>query len=325
MADFIILGIDISKAWFDVCLLTDADSRFERFDNDQSGFAALSKWLKPRLLAEPSALRACLEATGRYGDELALWLHKNGHTVSIVNPARVKYYASSSGARHKSDRGDAFLIAQFCLHNELMVWQPLDDARQELRAISRQRDALVGIRNQENNRIQAGTLPDTVHAAIKQHLDFIDKMIAEFDDQAQTIIDEQPDLRSQQQLMTTIQGIGQQTARSLLAEMPPIERLTTARSLAAFAGLNPRREESGTGRPYTRLSKAGNSAIRKALYFPALCAMRHNPLLKEFAERLAERGLAPQQIVVAVMRKLLHYVYGVLKHQQPFDPNYLQR
>ncbi|MCB9127376.1 MAG: IS110 family transposase [Ardenticatenales bacterium] len=323
MADFIILGIDISKGWFDVCLLTPTSARFAQFDNDQRGFAALGDWLEPQLTGAATALQACLEATGRYGDELAHWLHEHGHRVSIVNPARVKYYASSSGARHKSDRGDAFLIAHFCLHNDLMAWQPLDEVRQALRAISRQRAALVGMRNQENNRLQAGKLPDTVQTAIKAHLAFIETMIAELDQQGQRLIDEHGDLSAQQQLLTTIQGIGQQTARTLLAEMPPLAALASARSLAAFAGLNPRREESGKGRPYTRLSKAGNAAIRKALYFPAMTAMRHNPPLKAFAERLTERGLAPQQIVAAVMRKLLHYVYGVLKHRQPFDPNYL--
>ncbi len=124
-------------------------------------------------------------------------------------------------------------------------------------------------------------------------------------------------------LLTSIVGIGGKTARLLLAEMPPVERFSSACQMAAYAGVTPQRHESGTSvkRP-SRASKVGSSRLRAGLYMPAVVARGHNPVTMELARRLEERGKHSMQIIVAIERKLLHIVYGVLKYQKPFDPEH---
>jgi transposase len=326
MAAKVVLGIDVSKGWFDVCL-QQGDERWQgRFDNSGAGFRRLATWLDKWLSAEQQArVHACMEATGRYGEALAYWLQARDYRVSIVNPALIKSPAQSMGQRHKSDRLDARVIADYCLKHQPTAWQPLSPAQAVLQALVRQLDALERMHTQEQNRLQAGPLPPEVEVVIRAHLHFMAQQIAHLQQQIQQQIDQDPHLKQQQALLVTIKGLGALTAAKLLGELPPIEHFTNARAVAAYAGLNPRRVSSGKGQLYTRLSKQGNAALRKALYLPAMSAKQHNPILRAFAERLAANGKAPMEIIAAVMRKLLHLVYGVLKHQQPFDPLYLSR
>lgn len=320
------LGIDISKGWFDVCLLHGAQRAAQRFDNDLAGFAALRKWLARHLNeAPPAQLHVAMEATGRYGEALATALVEWGYPVSIVNPARIKAYAASLGQQHKSDQADAYVIADFCRRHPPRLWQPPTSSHAALRAMVRHLDALQLMRTQERNRLQAGPLPLQVEQLIQSHLVFIQQQLAELQRQLAAWIDEDPDLKGQHDLLCSIIGIGSLTATKLLGELPPITLFVDARALAAFAGLIPRQQGSGKRSWPGRLSKAGRSDLRKLLYFPALSARRHNPILRAFADRLAAKGKAPMQVIAAVMRKLLHLVYGVLKHQQPFDPDYLPK
>jgi len=123
--------------------------------------------------------------------------------------------------------------------------------------------------------------------------------------------------------MDSIKGIGPLTAAKLLAECRPLTEFDDVRQLVAFAGLNPSHYQSGSSiKKKTLISKCGNSAIRAALYMPAVSAKNHNPILRAFAQRLHAKGLCNMAIIAAVMRKLLHLVYGVLKSGKPFDPNF---
>jgi transposase len=136
-------------------------------------------------------------------------------------------------------------------------------------------------------------------------------------------IDQFPHLKQQRDLMDSIPGIGSLTAAKLLAECRPLAAFDDVRQLVAFAGLNPAHHESGTSvRKKALISKCGSSAIRAALYMPALTAMRCNPVVRPFAQRLRTKGLVPLAVITAVMRKLLHLVFGVLKSGKPFDPNF---
>jgi transposase len=146
--------------------------------------------------------------------------------------------------------------------------------------------------------------------------------LAALDDAITRHVDTHPGLRQQRDLLVTIPGIGDTTAARLLAECRAITDFASARTYAAFAGLVPREHQSGTLRGRARLSKLGSSRLRLALYFPALAAMRYNPPLAAFALRLRAAGKHKMVIVAAIMRKLLHIAYGVLKHQRPFDPKF---
>lgn len=127
------------------------------------------------------------------------------------------------------------------------------------------------------------------------------------------------------QLLQSIPGIGQLTAAILLAEIGDIQRFDKPGQLAAYAGLTPQQRRSGSSvRSHTRISKQSNARLRKALYFPAMVGIRHNPIMKAFAKRLQDNGHAPKSIIVAVMRKLFHLVFGILRSKAPFDPQFQQ-
>ena len=152
---------------------------------------------------------------------------------------------------------------------------------------------------------------------------FMDEQIEELSQQVRDNIDHDPDLKQRKDLLTSIPGIADVTAARLLAEIPPLERFDGAPQLAAYAGLTPREHQSGaTVFRRGHLTKTGNAHLRHALYMPALVAMRWNPIIQAFVTRLQQRGKSKMTIVGAVMRKLLHIVYGVLKSGEPFDPNY---
>jgi transposase len=134
-------------------------------------------------------------------------------------------------------------------------------------------------------------------------------------------IDGHPGLRKQARLLETIPGVGEATIAQLLAVVGDLARFKSARQLAAFLGLTPRQHQSGSSvRGKTRMAKMGHAQLRKALFFPAIVATRFNPLVRAFAQRLAQAGKPKMAIVGAAMRKLVHIIFGVLKSGRPFDP-----
>jgi transposase len=316
------LGIDVSKAWLDVLLLREGlPAEKGQFDNSQQGFRQLQRFLKKRKV---KTLHACLEATGYYGAEATLFLHEAGYVVSLVNPARIKAYAESQLSRTKTDAGDAALIADFCRTQQAEAWIPPPPEQQELQALVRHLENLQDMRQQEVNRRQADIPSETILKTLDEHIAFLDQQIADLRQLIYDHIQRHPRLRQQQDLLTSIPGIGDLTAFKLLAEIVDIHAFDSARQLAAFAGLTPRERRSGSSvRGRTRLSKRGSPRLRNALYFPAIVAQRHNPILHVFAQRLLAAGKSKMQVVAAVMRKLLHLVFGILKSQHPFDPYFL--
>jgi transposase len=312
-----VLGIDIAKATF-VCALLTADGklRHKRCPNTLAGFEQLAAWLRRQGVTH---VHACLEATGTYGDALATWVYDAGHTVSLVNPAVIRAYAGTQLTRSKTDRIDAVLIARFTATHQPPAWTPPAREIRELQALVRRLDALHGMRTQEANRLAAGVLVTEVRASIEAVLANLDAQIALVQRLIRDHIDRHPGLRRQRDLLTTIPGIGDATAAVLIAELFD-KPYTSARQAAAFAGLVPRLMESGTLRGRSRLSKIGPGRLRKALYFPALAALRFNPTIRAARARLSAAGKPPMVIVGAAMRKLIHLAYGVLKSGRAYEP-----
>lgn len=161
-------------------------------------------------------------------------------------------------------------------------------------------------------------------ADIDAHITFLNNQIAAIEQRIRDLFDQHPNLRQQRNLLTSIPGIGDITAANFIAEVPDVNRFDSAAQLAAYAGLTPRRHDSGSSvHRRGRLVKTGNVRFRTALFMPALTAMRHNPIVRALVARLEARGKNRMTIVGAVIRKLVHLAFGVLKHQRPFDPNYL--
>jgi transposase len=318
------LGIDVSKARLDAVLLREGQSaEAAQFANSRPGFNRLRHFLKKRRVEQ---VHVCLEATGSYGDELAWFLHEAGYSVSVVNPARIKAYADSRLSRNKTDAGDAALIADFCRTQQPDAWTPPTPEQRELQALVRHWENLTHMRQQEVNRRQAGIPSPTVLQTLDAHIAFLDQQLTELQQRIHDHIDRYPHLRQQRDLLTSIPGIGDLTACKLLAEIRDIHAFDSAPQLAAFAGLTPRQHTSGSsvrGKP--RLSKRGSARLRSALYFPAIVAQRYNPILRPFAQRLLAAGKPKLAVIAAVMRKLLHLVYGILTSGQPFDPDFLTK
>lgn len=314
------LGVDIAKQTFEVSLRSGVERQRHNFNNSPVGFADLSQWLGQQGVTE---LQVCMEATGVYYEALAEYLYQQGYTVSVVNPWQIKAFADSKLRRHKTDWLDADLIAEFCQKEQPRPWQPLAAQERVLQALVRHRDSLLDTRQQQLNRLESSRA-DLVSASLQRLIEQLTAEIQHIDQQIQDHIDHHPDLKHNQDLLTSIPGIGTQTAIHLLAEMPDLATYPSAKQAAADAGLTPTERSSGTSvREKPHLSKIGNPRIRKFLYFPALAAIRFNPLIKAQRERLLAQGKAKMVAVGAAMRKLLHLAYGVLKHQKPFDPNYL--
>jgi transposase len=257
-------------------------------------------------------VHASLEATGRYGEALATWVHDAGHVVSMLNPAVIHAYAKTQLARSKTDAIDAELIARFTATQRPAPWTPLAPAIRALQALVRRLDALQEMRTQENHRLEAGVVIDEVRASIEAMLGHLDAQIAHVKRLIRDHIDRHPGLRTQRDLLTSIPGIGAPTAATLLAELFD-KPYASAKQAAAFAGLVPRLRESGSLRGRSRLSKIGPSRIRKALYFPALTAWRFNPTVRALYIRLRAAGKPHMVIIGAAMRTLIHVAYGVLK------------
>jgi transposase len=312
-----VLGLDVAKKSVQAELRTSGNKVRFGFANNARGFTQLAGILHQHNAAK---VWAGLEATGAYSHALALWLHGQGHRVSLLNPRRVKYYAHSAGKRNKTDLLDAAIIADFVCAHQPVCWQPPTLEVAQLQALVRRREELCLMLQAEKNRLEA------VAPNVRCSLERIIAMLSAEKTRLEKLITQQigshQQLSRDHQLLCSIKGIGSLTAAILLAEMARPGQVERARQAAAHAGLVPRREVSGTSVRRNRgLGKEGNRYLRKALYMPALVAIKYNAPLRHFAFRLRAAGKPKMSIVCAVMRKLIHIAFGVLKHQKPFNPS----
>lgn len=318
------LGLDLAKLKFNACLTHGSGKlRHKVFANNPVGFSQLAGWLSQQGVER---VHACMEATGTYGEALAAYLHEAGHTVSRVNPAAIKAYAQSHLSRTKNDRVDAALIAGFCAERRPPAWEPPASELRELQALVRRLDSLVAMRTMEENRLSSGIAVAAVRESVEELIAHLTEQIKRTEALIRSHIDSHPGLRRQRELLDSIPGIGEATAAALLAEVPDLKQYRRARQVAAFAGLVPRERQSGSSvRGRVRLSKIGNARLRKALYFPAVTALRCSPFFQAWAEGLRARGKSKMSVIGAAMRKLVHLAYGVLKSGRPFDPEWAQK
>ena len=316
-----VIGMDVSKLTLDVILTDGVISHFNRVENAPRGYQQLVTWLKSLGAAKA---HICLEATGQYGDHVAEHLHIQGYPVSVVNPAQIKHYGSSKLRRNKTDIADAKLIAEFCLREKPAIWKPPPASFKDLQALVRHLEDLQTTRQQEANRLGSGVRTAFILDSLKLLMIALDHQIQQTKQAIQDHIDQHPELKHRQDLLVTIPGIDRLTAAKLLGEIRDILGFENARQLGAYAGLTPRKFFSGTSVHHkARLSKTGNARLRQILYLPAISAKHWNPIVHAFCDRLIASNHNPMEVIGAAMHKLLHLVYGVLKSDRPFDPDYL--
>jgi len=316
------LGIDLAKDKLDVALFHQERLTHQVFPNTAKGIAALLDWLQAQGLSQ---VHACLEATGTFGDDLAVKLHAAGHIVSILNPAVLKAFRQSTLTRTKNDRTDASLLARYAALYHPRPWTPPAPEVRELQALVRRLEGLHQMHQQEHNRLTSNGRSRMVAESVQTILAALETEIERVEQLVRDHIQQHPRLKAQHDLLCTIPGIGAKTATTLLAECGDLHTYSDARAVAAFAGLTPKQHQSGSsvhGKP--RLCKIGSDRLRKAMYFPAIVAQRYNPIIKAFCETLLQRGKHKMTVIGAAMRKLLHLAYGVVKSGKAFDPNYLK-
>lgn len=311
-------GIDIAKKSFDGALTSDNKQyEIKQFNNTAKGHRRLVKWLREQGVAEA---HVCMESTGRYGDALARFLHEEGYRVSMVNPMQIHAYGKSQLRRNKNDRLDAQLIADFCFTQEPPTWTPPTRCQREIQELTRHITTLKQDRQRKRNQLKAGLISEALRRSIEKNIDFIDQEIDHLEDELQELIDQESRYQEDLALLLSIPAIGWTTATRFLAEVD-VSKFAQASHLAAYAGLAPAEHSSGSSvYKKARLSKVGNRHLRSAFYMPALAAHRYNPIIADLVERLSAKGKSQMTIIGAVMRKLLHLAYGVLKTRKPFDP-----
>ena len=312
-------GIDIAKQKFDLAWFSDEKIKKTKvFSNNEAGYAELLEWIKKQRLGDKDCHFA-MEATSQYYEPVALLLSDAGHSVSVVNPAQIKAFGEAIMNRQKTDRADAALIARFCKTMKPGLWQAPPREVRELQRLLARLEAVQSMHVQEQNRR---------YESQGVALESIERVIATLGDEIKHLqkrirdhIDHHPDLHEQDELLQSIPGVGSGVSSYAIAWLRA-ERFDDARQAVAFVGLSPRHHESGDSvHGKSRLCKVGHARLRKILYWPAMAAIRYNAAAAELSGRVVAAGKNKKVAIIAVMRKLVHWMVGVIKSGKPFDVN----
>lgn len=327
-------GLDVAKATFDAALCLGGPGAYalrdlpvRTFPRTAQGACECIQWFDAiREHTGPmTAIRVVMEATGKYSQELAIWLIAQRSTLApaIINPQQAAAFIQSLFLRNITDKTAARALACYGMERHPAPYEPPSHEQAVLRDLSRHRDALVAMRVAHENRMEEGSQSTHVRRAQQRLLATIERHIKNAEQELRTQVAAMPDVRSDVALLQTIYGVGFLTAATILAELGDLRRFERGRQLSAFAGLSPRNIRSGTSvskRP--RLSKKGNPRVRQALYLAAMVACRGNNHLSDTYYHLIAQGKAPKAALGAIMRKLLLVMRAVLLSGKPYDPHH---
>jgi transposase len=309
MLSQVFVGIDVAKVQLDIAIRPTGERWVVA--NDDEGIATLVVRLQeiaPQLIV--------LEATGGYQRTVVAVLAAAGLPVVVVNPRQARDFAKATGQLAKTDRLDARALAHFA-DAVRPAPRPLPDAQtEELRALLARRRQLVAMRTAEQNRL--GSAPPRLQADIQAHITWLTERLAALDNDLDTTLRASPVWREREALLRSVPGIGPVCARTLLFDLPELGTLSRQR-LAALVGVAPFHRDSGTLRG-TRAVWGGRAQVRTVLYMSTLVAVRYNPVLKAFYERLRAAGKAAKVALTACMRKLLTILNAMVKHKTRWQP-----
>jgi transposase len=310
------IGIDVAKATVEAAiLLPDGQAPTKRFARTPEGMAALVDWARA-LAPGDASLRACLETTGRYSVEAIAWLVKADASLApaCVHALHAKRFAQSLGLRNKTDAVDARMLARMGAERRPAPHEEPRPVVAELRALVRERRVLVEERTRLKNRSGEKTTIAALRRSWKAQEKALDAQIKALEAEIKRVVKNDEELARDVEQLCTIPGVGHLTAVTVLAELGDLRRFATSRQLSAFAGVSPRRYESGTSvRGRTRMSKKGSPTARAALYMAAVSAATHKGgAFTGFYQRLVGAGKEPKAALGAVMRKLLVLMRALL-------------
>ena len=304
-----VAGIDVSKATLDVALLPVGEVL--QFANDAAGIEELGKKLKSSAMD-----LVVMEATGGYETAVATALVGAGLRVAVVNPRQIRDFAKATGRLAKNDRIDAQVIAAFGQAIEPQIVRLPDEDARELEALLVRRRQLVAMRVQEMNRL--GLMQGAMRKRIKAHINWLEKEIDKLDVDLTAGLRKSPAWRAKDELLRTAKGVGPVTSSTLLIALPELGQLDR-RAIAALVGLAPFNRDSGVMRG-RRSIYGGRSQVRSTLYMAATTAIRCNPVIRAYYERLKSRGKPHKVAMVACMRKMLTILNAMVRQSTPWTP-----
>jgi transposase len=304
------IGIDVAKASLDLHFLPSGQAH--SLTNDPAGHQQLR-----RLLPEPAGCRIVLEATGGYERKLVANLLDAGYHVAVVNPRRVRDFARCLGLIAKTDRLDARVLALFAKQAEPAPAQKIPEKQAEIQQLVARRRQLIDLRTMESNRLET-THVKTARQSIQAILKILERQINGIEAAIEKLVESDDDWRQKTQLVKSVPGLGGVTATTLVADVPELGKLNR-QQISALVGLAPFNRDSGTHRGKRSIS-GGRKSVRCVLYMAALAARRCNPVIKAFADRLAQHGKPFKVVLTACMRKLLVIVNALVKSGQAWNP-----
>lgn len=321
-----VIGIDVSKNKLDCLWLREIESRKAKakvFTNNADGHQRLVAWAQKQTGLAMENIEFVMEATGIYHERLAYILYDSGAQVAVLNPAQVRAYAKGIAVRTKNDKKDSMVLALYGAKETTRQWQPEPEAVRHLKHLLNRLDALEEDILREENRLekaQCGVTSEIIEQSIETVLKELNKEKVRLEQMIDEHINSDPQLKDDKALLETIPGVGKVLSRHMMSLFRS-RQFESAAQMAAFVGTVPVEYQSGTSvnrRP--RMSKTGSTKIRAKLYMPAVVATKYNPDAKALYERLLARGKSKMSAIGAVMRKLVHICFGVLKHQQCYSP-----
>ncbi|HEV2716680.1 MAG TPA: IS110 family transposase [Terriglobales bacterium] len=314
-------GIDVSAHELVVALRSaHHDLPQQTFPNTASGHRCLLAWLR----RHGSPLRVSLEASGVYSLDLALFLAQSAELeLAVVNPNLIRRFAESLDERSKDDPLDARVLLEYTARMPFRGWLPPSPTLLAVRDITRHLLATTELRTATRNRLHAArstrSTPACVRHELERSLRQIEASRLRLQRQARALVAQDPTLEPQFQLLLTVPGIAQLSALQVLAEVGMLGD-RKVRQWVKHAGLDVRHYSSGSSvRRLPHLSKCGNRYLRRALFMPALVASRFDPSLRAFYQHLLARGKRKRQALAARMRQLLHAIFGMFRHLQPYQ------
>jgi transposase len=325
------VGVDIAAATATVAWQLPGASITRPITIDQTpgGIAQLLSRLQATGIA-PGDTLVVLEATGSYWITLATTLHLAGYAVSVINPMQAHHFAKALLKRAKTDAIDAQTLTQLAAQLQPARWTPPPDVYYALQQRLAQRDALLDLRQQVRNQLHALIQGPVVIAAVRERMEqliaTLTDQIAEVEAEIAPALQQDADWAAAASRLQTIKGIGLLTAAWLVVTTVNFRVCPSADAAVGYAGLAPMPYDSGTSvRGRRRIGHRGNGRLRSALYMASLSAAQHNPIIREFYERLRAGGKLKKVARCAAARKLLRIAWAVAVKGQVFDPAYRQR
>ena len=307
------VACDIGKTTFIACFEMANRCFKSEFRNSESGYRKFLKWLEKGGVKD---IHLFFESTGRWGEDLATWAFERAWKVTALNPLRTRRFAEAQGIYNKTDRVDSECILAFAKSSNpmnLRLWKPSSKAKTELKEIYMELQGLQKMITQETNRLNSGIKSDLIKRSIRETIQVLKDKKKRLEAAALKAIKGDEKLKLEYRILRTMKGIGDKTAIAILARID-FDAFKKGRQLIAFAGLAPRKWESGTSvRKKEMISRVGHADLRCALYLPAIVSMTHDPEMRAFKLHLESQGKPKKVIICAVMSKLLRQAFAKVR------------